>query len=126
MCEENGTFAVQATDGSVFTATSADAEAARVPEKAAIASAAHDIPCARASLRVVGHEPTVVDGCGQRITYKEEEHALVPPPGYTVDADIKGYRDVMVSRVALPEAEPAPAPPPTPVPAPMPAPAPTP
>jgi hypothetical protein len=114
VCEENGRFGIQATDGSVYMATSADAEAARVPEKAAIASAARDIPCARASIRVVGHEPTAVEGCGQRITYKEEEHDLVPPPGYTIDGDIKGYRDVIVSRVVLPEAAPAPAPSATP------------
>ncbi len=74
VCVENSRFGIQATDGSVYTATASDAEAARAPEKAAVASAAHDIPCPRASIRVVGREPMVVEGCGQRLTYKEEEH----------------------------------------------------
>jgi len=132
VCVENGRFGIQATDGSVYMATPSDSEAAHVPEKAAMASASRDIPCARASLRIVGHEPTVVEGCGQRLTYQEEERDLVPPAGYTVDSDIKGYREVLVSRVNLPDAGPAPepapssapssAPPPTPSSAPAPAP----
>jgi hypothetical protein len=113
VCVENVRFGIQATDGSVTMAMPDDPDAPEAPVRAAIASAAHDIPCPRESLRLVMREPTTVEGCGQRLTYKEEEHALTPPPGYTLDADVKGYRAVLVSRSAAIETAPAPAPAPS-------------
>ena len=113
VCVENLRFGIQASDGSVVIATTGGPDAAGAPEKAALASAAHDIPCARASLQVVGREPMVIDGCGQRLMYREEEHDLVPPPGYTLDGDIKGYREVLISRTPLADAGPPQPEPPT-------------
>jgi hypothetical protein len=110
VCVENVRFGIQATDGSVYMATPDDPDAPEAPVHAAIASAARDIPCNRASIRLVMREPTVVEGCGQRLTYKEEEHELTPPPGYVLEGNVKGYRDVLVSRTAAIDSAPAPAP----------------
>jgi hypothetical protein len=119
VCLERIRMGIQATDGSVAMAMQGDPDAASATDRAAIASAAHDLPCPRASIRVVARGPTVVEGCGQQITYQEEEHDLTPPPGYEVDGDIKGYRDVMVSRAAAPAPAAAPATAPASTPAPV-------
>jgi hypothetical protein len=102
VCLERIRMGIQATDGSVSMAIQGDPDASSATDRAAIASAAHDLSCDRTSIRVVAREPTVVEGCGQQLTYKEEEHDLTPPPGYEADANVKGYRDVLVSRGAVP------------------------
>ncbi len=112
VCVERVLFALAATDGEVFTAMNDDPQGPQVAHQAAVVSAAHDIPCDVAAVRVVSDQPTVVEGCGQRITYKEEEHAIPVPPGYEVEARMRGFREVVVGRVAtIPPAPPAVTPP---------------
>jgi hypothetical protein len=72
---------VVATTGEVFHAQGSVSEEEAPARKAAIASAAHDIPCAAASVTIAqmpqrehlqyGGREVVADGCGSRITYLE-------------------------------------------------------
>jgi hypothetical protein len=100
VCSERVLFALAATDGQVFTAMNDDPRGSQIAHQAAVVSAAHDIPCDVAAVRVVANQPTVVEGCGQRVTYKEEEHAIPVPPGYEIEGRMKGFREVVVGRVA--------------------------
>ncbi len=100
ICVERVLFALAATDGEVFTAMNDDPHGPQVAHQAAVVSAAHDIPCDVAAVRVVANQPTVVEGCGQRVTYKEEEHAIPVPPGYEIEGRMRGFREVLVGRVA--------------------------
>jgi len=112
VCVERVLFALAATDGEVFTAMNDDPHGPQVAHQAAVVSAAHDIPCDVAAVRVVSNQPTVVEGCGQRITYKEEEHAIPVPPRVEIEGRMKGFREVVVGRVATtPPAPPAVTPP---------------
>jgi hypothetical protein len=99
VCVERVLFALAATDGEVFTTMNDDPRGSEVAHRAAVVSAAHDIPCDAASLRVIANLPTVVEGCGQQVTYKEEEHAIPVPPGYKIEGQMKGFREVLVGRV---------------------------
>jgi hypothetical protein len=71
--------------------------------EAAILSAAHDLPCSRASITIVSKEaigvPTVLDGCGQRVTYHVDAYDFVTPAG---NRSVFGYRFTVVSRMATP------------------------
>jgi hypothetical protein len=100
VCVERILFALAATDGEVFTAMNDDPRASQIAHQAAVVSAAHDIPCDVAAVRVVSNQPTLVEGCGQRVTYKEEEHAIPAPPGVEIEGRMTGFREVLVGRVA--------------------------
>jgi len=64
----------QATDGTLHGVRYHNAPSANAAgDDAAIASAAHDIPCDRASISVVWESAAdeyVLEGCGQRVTYR--------------------------------------------------------
>jgi hypothetical protein len=89
-----------ATDGTVHDALGAMGDAAR---DAALSSAAHDLPCARASITVVSADseglPTVFDGCGQRVTYHIDPYEFVTPAG---NRSVFGRRYTVVARIAIP------------------------
>jgi hypothetical protein len=81
VCSERARFAFQATDGSVHEAwdwTSEERSAAA--REAATASAVHDLPCGRAS--IVAVDELTVEGCGQRITYRQVARDIATPPGH--------------------------------------------
>ncbi len=71
--------------------------------EAVLASAAHDLPCDRASLKVVGTDEhgfgNVVDGCGQRITYQITDVGDQPTPSLT--APVRRHKYIVVGRLAL-------------------------
>ncbi len=75
-CHERLRVEFEATDGSAHGAWLEDETRSNgaTSREAAIASAAHDLPCDRGSLQVVGSDQrgfaNVVDGCGQRVTYQ--------------------------------------------------------
>jgi hypothetical protein len=124
-CVERVLDAIEATDGSVRTTLSDDPQAPRVRDASAIASAAHDAHCAAGEVRVVAHDGdlSVVEGCGQRLTYREEPMDLRPPDDFVVNGKLEGMHDVLVERAAVapvapPPAASAPPVPPTPAPAP--------
>jgi hypothetical protein len=74
-CRENTKSSIIATTGAEYTFWDNDfVQMKAAADKAAIASAAHDLPCAQASIKVVGTGvndfPNILDGCGQRVTYQ--------------------------------------------------------
>ncbi len=75
-CGEAQRVAYESSDGVVREAWLADEEASSfaVSKEAAIASAAHDLSCASAAIRVVGNDDrgfvNILEGCGARITYQ--------------------------------------------------------
>ncbi len=79
----------EATDGTSHGAWFSDEIQSKFASavEAALASAAHDLPCDRASLKVIGTDAhgfgNVVDGCGQRITYQISDVGAQPAPGPT-------------------------------------------
>ena len=133
-CQERQRAEYEATDGTTHGAwLNEDPNAnTTTSREAAIASAAHDLPCDRASVRVVGNDPNglanVIDGCGQRVTYQiadvADETAASP------SGPVKKHKYVLIRRLpfATPPAPPttSAAPVPAPAPAPTTAPAPTP
>jgi hypothetical protein len=98
-CDEIKRESYRATDGSLHqdwpvvpSGSGADAH------EAAIASAAHDLPCDRRRIVVVDERNLILEGCGQRITYQ------------TVgDMTENGRRYLLVGRIPIPGA-PAPSP----------------
>ncbi len=98
-CLEEHKLAFEATDGTVHRAWPRKRDEAS--RNAAIASAAHDLPCEPAAIAVVGSSwedgssvANVLEGCGQRVTYELVAHRLAVARG--VDA----YRYTLVSRLA--------------------------
>ena len=89
-----------ATDGTVQNAVGSTANAAR---DAALASAAHDLPCAPASITIVSRDsdglPIVFDGCSQRVTYRVDPYEFVAPGG---NRSVFGRRYTVVARMAMP------------------------
>jgi hypothetical protein len=114
-CSEAGRSAYQATDGSLHAAWVDGASGfVSLMREATVVSAAHDLPCAPASVAVVAR--LTAEGCGQRVTYKEAPQTMVTPPG---EAWIQnGLRLVLVGRVPLaaPEKPSSSATPPAPAP----------
>jgi hypothetical protein len=89
-CRQLKRIQYQATDGSLHESMEGDNTAQR---EAAIASAAHDLPCAPASVVAdgeLGLGGTTLEGCGQRVTYK------------VVDDSGVGVSYVLIGRVAIP------------------------
>jgi hypothetical protein len=73
--------------------------------EAALASAAHDIPCARGSVADISHDDFsgfhdlyVVEGCGQRVTYKVDCEG---PPEARCNYDSGRGRFLLLSRMPL-------------------------
>lgn len=135
----------EATDGTSHGASQEEEAASNnaMAREAALASGARDLPCDRASIQIVGGDPSgfanVVEGCGQRVTYQIADVAADPA---TPSEAVKKRKYVVLTRSALaappappvsaaPQAPPAPAhsagvapPPPSASAAPAPAPAP--
>ena len=91
-CVERHRVIITATDGSTYEAWGdfhalVDELPAAVT-RAAIASAAHDIPCSAGQITVVGkgaHDwPNMLQGCGLRITYQFNEGNGPAPPAARV------------------------------------------
>jgi hypothetical protein len=108
VCSERARFAFEATDGSLHEAwdwTSNERSAAA--RDAGIASAVHDLPCGRASTLAV--DELTLEGCGQRITYRQVAREIATPPGHF--GINNGSRYTLVGRVPIPgAATPSPAP----------------
>jgi len=136
-CQARQRTEYEATDGTAHGAwLNEDPNAnTAMSREAAIASGAHDVPCDRASLRVVGNDPNgvanVIEGCGQRVTYQVVD--VADQPTATPSEPVKKHKYVVIRRAPLaappapptPPASGAPAPAPAPLPAPAPSPAPT-
>ncbi|HEY6464121.1 MAG TPA: hypothetical protein VIY73_28325 [Polyangiaceae bacterium] len=80
--------------------------------EAVLASAAHDLPCDRASLKVLGTDAhgfgNVVEGCGQRVTYQISDVGEQPAPG--LRGPVRKHKYIVVGRMPLSTpASPAPA-----------------
>jgi hypothetical protein len=102
-CSPRERIAYEATDGSIHEAWGDAAQGG-----AAIASAAHDLPCERAS--IVAIDNLTLEGCGQRVTYKSVDRfvATTPPGRFRITTS---RRYTLVGRVPLPgAATPSPAP----------------
>jgi hypothetical protein len=137
-CQARQRIEYEATDGTSHGAwLNEDPNAnTSMSREAAIASAAHDLPCDRASVRIAGGDPSglanVIEGCGQRVTYQIVDVADQPAAGPS--EPVKKHKYVVVRRSPLAAPAPAPSasaapaatPAPTPAPTPTPAPAPTP
>jgi hypothetical protein len=97
-CSEHGRTAYLATDGSLHAAWADGASGfVSLMQAATVASAAHDLPCAPASVAVAG--PLIAEGCGQRVTYKEASQDVGTPPGEPWIQN--GFRLILVGRVPL-------------------------
>ena len=104
-CNARQRMEYEATDGTKHSAwfgdeiTSKDAMA----RETALASAAHDIPCDRASLKIMGDDvhgfANIVDGCGQRITYQITE--VGDQPATTPIGPVRGHKYIVVNRMPL-------------------------
>jgi hypothetical protein len=136
-CQARQRVEYEATDGTSHGAwLNEDSNAnTTMSREAAIASAAHDLPCDRASVQVVANDPNglanIIEGCGQRVTYQVVDAAEQPTE--TPSGPVKKHKYALIRRLpfATPPAPTTPssaAPAPTPAPAPVPttAPAPTP
>ncbi len=120
-CDPRDRTAYQATDGTLHEGWGSvgdrvvgplDPEVEAARREAAVASAAHDIPCDRAALTAVDSE--IVEGCGQRVTYRTVPEVIATPPGHFQIKE--GYRFTLVGRIptsqapaASPDAAPRPA-----------------
>jgi hypothetical protein len=75
-CGEAQRVAYQSSDGSVRETWLADEVASHfeVSKEAAVASAAHDLSCARGAISAIGSDErgfvNILEGCGARITYQ--------------------------------------------------------
>lgn len=89
VCVERHRVIITATDGSTYSAwgdfRALIDELPAAITKAAIASAAHDIPCLAGQITVIGKGahgwPNMLQGCGQRITYQFNEGSGPAQPG---------------------------------------------
>lgn len=119
-CRERQHIEYEATDGTTHAAWSDEVAttSGALAREAAMASAAHDLPCDRASLQVFSSDqrglPNVVDGCGQRVTYQIADVGDESHPGASGK-----HKFVVIARSSL--SAPAPSAAPTPAPAPAPA-----
>jgi hypothetical protein len=97
-CTERVRVAFEATDSSLHQAWLDDPEPAS--QEAAIASAAYDLRCERTSIAFVGTAGTVLQGCGQRVTYRIVGYSVAPPPGHV--RRVEGRRFTLVASGAAP------------------------
>ena len=81
----------------------------RMSIEAALASATHDIPCDRASLKVIATDDhgfaNDVAGCGQRVRYQISEVGAQPAPGPI--GPVRKHKYILIDRYPL-TAPPAP------------------
>lgn len=95
----------EATDGTSHSAWFDEETRSNDPKsvEAALASAAHDLPCDRASLKVVATDAhgfgNVVEGCGQRITYQISDVGEQPAKG--TRGPVRKHKYIVVGRVPL-------------------------
>lgn len=133
-CQARERVEFQATDGTAHGGWQEEEMASNhgMSREAALASAAHDLPCDRASLQILGADangfPNVLEGCGQRVTYQitdVTDQATTSP-----SEPVKKHKYVVINRLTLAPppappsstgAKPVAAPPPTPAPPPSPA-----
>jgi len=94
-CSYRTRSAFQATDGSIHDAWGDESAAAA--KEAATLSAMHDLPCARAA--IVAIDDLTLEGCGQRITYRNLSQAFATPPGHF--RITTGVRYMLVGRVPI-------------------------
>jgi hypothetical protein len=106
-CVPRDRTAYRATDGTVHEGWESpisryegqvSLEVQMAQREAAIASAVHDIPCDPASTAALDGE--MVEGCGQRVTYRTVAEVIPTSPGHFVIRE--GYRYTLVGRVAIP------------------------
>ncbi len=106
-CVPRDRTAYRATDGTVHEGWESPSsryegqvplEVQRAQREAAVSSAAHDIPCDPASTAALDGE--MVEGCGQRVTYRTVAEVIPTTPGHFVIKE--GYRYTLVGRVAIP------------------------
>jgi hypothetical protein len=103
-CNERSRWAWEATDESIHEAWGSE-DWGPISRDAAIASAAHDLPCDRAAITVVGSDrgtANVLEGCGQRINYQVTDHDLATPTGHF--RITRGFRFTLVGRTPIPPA----------------------
>jgi hypothetical protein len=116
-CEEENRLSYEGTDGSPHPTWENDPSVGHTDEPArkaaALASAAHDLPCEPGSIVAVGND--VLEGCGQRVSYRVVDYAIAPVPGRV--QPVKGRRYTLVGRIPISGATAIPsAPPPSPAP----------
>ncbi|HEX8791480.1 MAG TPA: hypothetical protein VF765_11060 [Polyangiaceae bacterium] len=122
-CQARLRVEYEATDGTSHGAWLEEEVASNnsMARDAALASAAHDLPCDRASIQVVGADPNgfanIVEGCGQRVTYQIAD--VAGEPTASPSEPVKKHKYVVLTRtpLAAPPAPPASAPPAPPAPA---------
>ncbi len=113
-CKARVRVEYEATDGTSHGAWQEEEAASNnaMAREAAIASAAHDLPCDRASIQIVGGDPNgfanVVEGCGQRVTYQIAD--VAPEATATPTDAVKKRKYVVLTRSALAAPPPPPAP----------------
>jgi hypothetical protein len=95
-CSYRSRYSYEATDGSHHEAW-AD-EAGGAVRETAILSAIHDLPCTRESIHLV--DGLTLDGCGQRVTYREIVEDQSMPPAQKQITSIHRY--LLIGRVAIP------------------------
>jgi hypothetical protein len=104
-CNPRQRLEYEATDGTKHGGFFGEEIKANNPgaREAALASAAHDIPCDKGSLKIVGDDPhgfaNIVDGCGQRFTYQITE--VGEQPAWTPTGSVRAHRYVLVNRMPL-------------------------
>jgi hypothetical protein len=108
-CQAHERVGFEATDGTSRDGSEEEEANHGLSREAALASAAHDLPCDRASIQVVGADPNgfanVLEGCGQRVTYQIAD--VAEPPSATPSEPVKKHKYVVIHRAAV-AAAPAP------------------
>ncbi len=94
-CSLRPRVGIEATDGSLAEEWQGNGHSAE--RQAALASAAHDLPCDRSALQLVGDN--IVDGCGQRVTYQLVSQSLATPPGHFRITVCR--RETLIGRIAV-------------------------
>jgi hypothetical protein len=88
-CSYRPRSAFTATDGSVRESWNASTtkvgknsvtDCSDAEKETAILSAVHDLPCSRTSIAVIDN--LTLEGCGQRVTYRQDDVEIVTPPGH--------------------------------------------
>ena len=104
-CNARQRMEYEATDGTSHSAWFDDEIRSKdaTSVEAVLASAAHDLPCDRASLKVIGTDEhgfgNVVEGCGQRITYQISEVGDQPTAGPT--GPVRKHKYIVIGRMPL-------------------------
>jgi hypothetical protein len=94
-CTERGRVIFESTDGSAHPAWRDKPD--KASNLAALASAAHDLPCEPSSIRLLAS--TVLEGCGQRVVYRVVDYEPAVPPGRVRQA--LGRRYLMLERTPI-------------------------